>query len=340
MIPEINETHLNDVSLTRTGDDSVDISWKIKNQKSEVTIYSGETPDAINHRKPIATATGSSRVSISGLDPDRRHYFDVAVSDGSNTIISERRVPLEGGVNFRDLGGYQAVDGRRARWGQVFRSDNLGRLTARDVVFLQKMGIRLVCDFRTPAEIKKLPDRYPPGPDGQSLRLPIRHGESDPADTFDRIKNGDIDWMTEEYMINGYIKNIDHFAPLWATFFKTLAEPSNRPLVFHCTGGKDRAGVAAALVLLTLGVPEETVIRDHGLSNLYIGVVLESIYDRIRAMGVDPDRISAYFTAPQNAIMAVLEHLAKTYGSAANYLVNKAGVDEELLTRLKDDLLE
>jgi len=340
MTPKINETHLNDVSLTRTGDDSVDISWKIKNKKSEVAIYSGENPDAIAHRQPAATVKGSSNVSISGLDPDTRYYFDVVPSDGPNTIISERRVPLEGGVNFRDLGGYQAVDGRRVIWGKVFRSDNLGRLTDRDVIFLQKMGIRLVCDFRTPAEIKKLPDRYPPGPHGQSLLLPMRHGESDPANTFDRIKNNDIDWMTEEYMINGYIKNIDHFAPLWATFFKTLAEPSNRPLVFHCTGGKDRAGVAAALVLLTLGVPEETVVRDHGLSNLYIGVVLESIYDRIRTMGVDPDRISAYFTAPQNAIMAVLGHLRKAYGSAANYLVNKAGVDEKLLIRLKDDLLE
>ena len=219
MTPKINETHLNDVSLTRTGDDSVDISWKIKNKKSEVAIYSGENPDAIAHRQPAATVKGSSNVSISGLDPDTRYYFDVVPSDGPNTIISERRVPLEGGVNFRDLGGYQAVDGRRVIWGKVFRSDNLGRLTDRDVIFLQKMGIRLVCDFRTPAEIKKLPDRYPPGPHGQSLLLPMRHGESDPANTFERIKNGDIDWMTEEFMIEGYIKNIENFAPLWATFF-------------------------------------------------------------------------------------------------------------------------
>jgi protein-tyrosine phosphatase len=340
MTTEINETRLEDVCLTRTGDDSVTVAWKIKNKNAKVAIFLGENPDAIDHRMPAATVTGKSDVSISGLDPDTRYYFDVVPAGGPNTIISERRVPLEGGVNFRDLGGYQAVDGRRVRWGKVFRSDNLGRLTDRDVIFLQKMGIRLVCDFRTPAEIKKLPDRYVPGPPGQSLLLPIRHGESDPANTFDRIKNGDIDWMTEEYMINGYIKNIDHFAPLWATFFKAIAEPSNRPLVFHCTGGKDRAGVAAALVLLAFGVPEETVIRDHGLSNLYIAAVLESIYDRIRIMGVDPDKISAYFTAPQRAIMAVLEHLEKTYGSAENYLVNKAGVDEELLIRLKDDLLE
>jgi protein-tyrosine phosphatase len=340
MTTKINETHLNDICLARIGPDSVKISWPMRDMAGKVRVFAGEDPDAIDHRTPIAEVSGETGVSITGLEPDRRYYFDVVPSDGSNTIISERRVPLEGGVNFRDLGGYQAADGRRVRWGQVFRSDNLGRLTDRDVIFLQKMGIRLVCDFRTPAEIKKLPDRYPPGPEGQSLRLPIRHGESDPADTFDRIKNGDIDWMTEAYMINGYIKNIDHFAPLWATFFKSLAEPSNRPLVFHCTGGKDRAGVAAALILLALDVPEETVIRDHGLSNLYIAAVLEGIYDRIRAMGVDPDRISAYFTAPPNAIISVLEHLGKAYGSAANYLVSKAGLNEKLLIQLKDDLLK
>ena len=135
-------------------------------------------------------------------------------------------------------------------------------------------------------------------------------------------------------------KNIDDFAPLWATFFNALVEPSNRPLVFHCTGGKDRAGVAAALILLVLGVPEETVIYDHGLSNLYIDAVLDGIYDRIRSMGVNPADISAYFTAPPKAITAVLKHLAGEYGSAASYLINKAGVDEKQLARLREDLLE
>jgi protein-tyrosine phosphatase len=329
MTHDFNETHLEAVSLIRTGKDSIKLTWDIKNKKSEVSIFMGENPNAIDRRQPAASVTGKSEVTISGLDPDRRYYFEVVPSEGPNTIISERRVQLEGGVNFRDLGGYLAADGRRIRWGQIFRSDNLGRLTDRDVFFLQKMGIRLVCDFRTPAEIKKLPDRYPAGGLGQTLELPIRHGESDPANTFDRIKNGDIDWMTEE-----------NFASLWATFFNNLADRSHRPLVFHCTGGKDRAGVAAALILLALDVPAETVIRDHGLSNLYIAAVLESIYDRIRTMGINPDEISAYFTAPQNAILAVLKHIDQAYGSATNYLISRAGVDEKLLIRLKDDLLE
>ena len=340
MTHEINETHLEDVSLIRTGKDSVKLSWKLKSKDSKVVVFKGEKPDAIDRRRPVATVTGKSEVSISGLDPDSRYYFEVVASDGTKKRIGERRVPLEGSVNFRDLGGYRALDGRRVKWGQVFRSDNLGRLTDRDVNYLQKMGIRRVCDFRTPAEIKKLPDRYPPGDQDKSLLLPIQHGESDPANTFDRIKNGDIDWMTEEFMINGYIKNIDDFAHLWTDFFKTLADSSNRPLVFHCTGGKDRAGVAAALILLALDVPAEAIVRDHGLSNMYIAAVLERIYGEIRDMGVDPNRIAAYFTAPQNAILAVLKHLDQAYGSVTNYLINEAGVGQKLLSRLKDDLLE
>ena len=340
MNPRINETHLNAISLTRIGEDSAEISWKIKTKNSKTTIFMGKHPDAIDHHKPAAKVVGASFARISGLDPDSRYYFELVPDHGPKTIISDRRVQLEGSVNFRDLGGYSTQDGRRVKWGQVFRSDNLGRLTDRDLTLLQKMRIRLVCDFRTSAEIKKLPDRFPQGDHCKSLQLPIKHGEYDPANTFERIKNGDIDWMTEEFMIKGYIRNIETFTSQWSTFFKLLADRSNRPLVFHCTGGKDRAGVCAALVLLALGVSEKTVIQDHGLSNLYIAGVLERIYDQIRGLGVDPKKIAPYFTAPKNAIIALLEHIHTKYDSAEYYLVNKAGIDEKLLKQLKKDLLE
>ena len=337
---KINETHLSSVSLTRTAKGSIEISWKLNNKNSKMTIYKGEHPDAIDHRKPVATVVDSGFAQISSLDSESRYYFELVPDQGPKMIISERRVQLEGSVNFRDLGGYSTEDGRRVKWGALFRSDNLGRLTDRDIILLQKIGIRLVCDFRTPAEIKKLPDRFPQGGTCKSLQLPITHGEYDPANTFERIKNGDIDWLTEEFMIKGYIRNIENFAPLWSVFFNRLADHSNRPLVFHCTGGKDRAGVCAALVLLTLGVSEETVIQDHGLSNVYIADVLEKIYDQIRSLGVDPNKIASYFTAPKNAIVSVLEHIRTTYGSATEYLRYKAGVDDKVLNQLSRDLLE
>ena len=340
MTPDINETRLDDLSLTRTGNDSVRISWKIRGKTVEIAIFSRQSADEIKHHFTAAGVKENISTNISGLVPDTRYYFEVVSDSGSKTTISERRVPLEGSVNFRDLGGYETVDGRRVKWGLVFRSDNLGRLTDRDVTFLQRMGIRLVCDFRTPAEAEKLPDRFPRDGPAKYLHLPIRHGEFDPANTFERIQKGDIEWMTEEFMIKGYIKNIDNFAPVWSTLFNCLSDRSSRPIVFHCTGGKDRAGVCAALILLTLGVPDETVITDHGLSNVYIAGVLEKIYARIRSMGVDPQQVSSYFTAPQNAIVAFIDHIRQTYGSAAGYLRKKAGIEQKVIDQLKKDLLE
>jgi protein-tyrosine phosphatase len=340
MTPEINFTRLGDLSLTRTAKDSVRISWKIRGKILKIAIFSRQPADEIEHHFTAAEVKGNASTNISGLDPGTRYYFEVVSDSGSKTTISERRVPLEGSVNFRDLGGYETVDGRRVKWGLVFRSDNLGRLTDRDVAFLQRMGIRLVCDFRTVAEAKKLPDQFPRDGRAKYLHLPIRHGEFDPADTFERIQKGDIEWMTEEFMIKGYIKNIDNFAPVWSTLFKCLSDRSSRPIVFHCTGGKDRAGVCAALILLTLGVPEETVITDHGLSNVYITGVLEKIYARIRSAGVDPRQVSSYFTAPQNAIVAFIDHIRQTYGSAAGYLRKKAGIEQKVIDQLKKDLLE
>ena len=92
-------------------------------------------------------------VKITGLDPASRHYFHVRDEDGNRFMTAERRVPLEGAVNFRDIGGYKTVDGREVKWGKVFRSDGLTRLTQLDHQTVLPMGIERVFDFRTNAEV-------------------------------------------------------------------------------------------------------------------------------------------------------------------------------------------
>ncbi len=337
---DINLTCLEDTCLTRIADDTVQITWQGGSQNQRVDVFVGTSPEKIDRHRPAVRTTGKSRVTISALDPLRRYYFEITVDHGPTRIISERRVPLEGSVNFRDLGGYRAVDSRRIRWGRVFRSDNLARLTDDDVLFLQHMGLRLVCDLRTPAEVKKMPDRFPGPGNAEYLHLPIHHGQYDPADTFERIKKGDIDWITEAFMVSSYIQYIENSAALWAELFRRLADGASLPAVFHCTGGKDRAGVGAALVLLALGIPEKTVIDDHGLSNIYIAGVLKRIRTELRTVGVAMEKVAPYFTAPRAAITALLTHIRQTYGSAAGYLEKKAGIGPEIIARLKAGLLE
>ena len=325
--------------MTRTGSGRVEICWKIAGGPVEVQVFFGESPESIDRRSPLAR-TRNHCVAIEGLNPDAACFFELVPHRGHPVIVGERRIPAEGITNLRDLGGYRTQDGRRLKWGKIYRSSNLGRLTDRGLARVRRMGIRLVCDFRTEAEAVKLPNRFPDSQDVGYVRLPIQHGDYEPTIVFERIKGGDYDWISEEFMLRGYIDCVERYPEVWARFFQCLAEPRNRPLLFHCTGGKDRTGAAAALILLALGVPSETVVADYGLSDAYNADVRKAVYDHLRPLGVDIEKVEPYFTAPESRIRALLEYVDTRYGSAVDYLVKRAGVSEKTIALLKDDLLE
>jgi protein-tyrosine phosphatase len=326
--------------VIRRGDDSVEIRWNSPAADSGMALYRGDSPDRIEMGTPVAHVNGGHSVMLSGLDPGRPHFFKLVAVDGVELIVGERRPVAEGAPNLRDLGGYEAKDGRRVKWGTIFRSSNLARLTDSGLDQIKQLGINLVCDFRTEAEALKLPNRFPDSEAVGYVRLPIQHGEFEPTSVFDRIKKGDFDWISEDFMIQGYIESVERYADVWARLFKLLSEPRHRPLLFHCTGGKDRTGAAAALILLSLGVPAETVVADYGLSDGYNADVRKAIYEHLRPFGVDIAKVEPYFTAPESRIRALLEHVDARYGSAVDYLVKRAGISEKTIALLKDDLLE
>jgi len=329
-----------DVSVERTAKDAVRISWKTRRQNLAVSIYRGDSPETIQRNQPILQVSGGTAAEIKGLDPAGPCYFEILPENSAGIIIGERRLPLQGTVNFRDLGGYQTIDGRRVKWGKIFRSDHLSGLTDRGLAFLQRLNIQCVCDFRTLTEVRKRPDRFPVDATGKYFHLPIDHLKFDPTTLFEKLKTGDTRWLTREFLIDGYISNIEGSAAVWGEVFKRLAAPDDVPLVFHCTGGKDRTGTCAALILLTLGVSEKTVIYDHGLSNIFITDVANKIYAQFEALGIDRRRIAPYFSAPRYCIEALLAHIGKKYVSATEYLTLKAGVTEEMLGRIREELLE
>ncbi len=316
------------------------IHWESREKDIGVNVFVGDSPRTINRKASVANVKGKTSVKIDGLDPDARHYFEVVPEGGQGFVTAERHQPFEGIVNFRDLGGYETTDGRRVKWGQVFRSGHLSRVTEKDKALLQSMGIQVICDFRTPGELKAQPDWLPEDGSTTYLHYPIVHGEFDPVAAMESLQKGDISWLTEDFIIKRYIQKIDIFPNVWGEILNMLADPDNRPLVFHCTAGKDRAGACAALILLALDVPEDTVIHDHGLSNIYIADALKMINERIKSLGIDPDDVAPYFTAPRNAIIALVNHVRKTYGSAADYMRDRAGISKDTLNNLKQQLLE
>lgn len=329
-----------DVAVKRTENDSVEVCWKTECNDLKVSVYLGDSPNNIDEKTLAASVKGKHHVTISGLAPYVLTYFKLVPDNGRSVITGERRVPFEGTMNFRDLGGYMTREGRQVKWGRIYRSDNLNRLTDKGLNLLRQMGIMLVCDFRTPMEVEKYPDRLPGDGSIEYLHLPVMHGEFDAAVAMDLIKKGDVSWITDEFMINRYIRNIDGFADTWGTVISRISEPENLPLVFHCSAGKDRAGVCAALILLFLDVPEETIIYDHTLSNLFLADWLKMAYAHIESFGIEAKKVEPYFTAPRNAMVSLLKHIQETYGSAENYLKVKAGISNRTIAQLKHELLE
>jgi len=329
---------LSDIQVRRIDSETVELCWQPKDCKPTIFVCAGLRRKDVLQKVPVGESNNGC-VKINGLDPGTRHYYHVVDEDGTRRLTAERRVVLEGTVNFRDIGGYKTSDGREVKWGKVFRSDGLARLTDKDHQVLSQMGIERVFDFRSPAEVSEAPDKLPEDGSIIHVHLPVTHGKFDFIDAMARLKKGDSSWLTPDFMVNGYISNIENSAGFWGEVINSIADPKGPSILFHCTGGKDRTGTCAALILLMLGVDEETVVKDHQLSNIYIAAMLPDIFKLIASYGVDPDKLVPYLTAPLDCIHAFLDHLRNHYGSASEYLAKKAGVKKETQALLKEKLL-
>jgi protein-tyrosine phosphatase len=328
------------VIVVRLAEDTVEIRWNQNVRDLDLSVFRGDSPESMDHQLALAHATEGCSVRLTGLAKDSPHFFKLVFADGRGLVVGERRPYVEGCPNLRDLGGYEATDGRRVKWGLIFRSSNLARLTDKGLGQIRRLGIKTVCDFRTEVEALNQPNRFP-GPEAVGyVRLPIQHGDFEPTIVFDRIRKGDYDWISEDFMLQGYIESVERYPETWARLLKLLADPRNRPVLFHCTGGKDRTGVAAALILQALGVPEETVVADYGLSDGYNADIRHKINDALQPLGVDLSKVKPYFTAPEGRIRMLLQYVDDRYGSVVDYLISRVGVSETLLEGLKADLLE
>lgn len=326
--------------VVRASDDQVEIRWRGDFADSPLQIFRGSAPGSIRLDQPVARVENGTAVVVNAPHRESPHFFKLVAAAGATTLVGERRPFIEGAPNFRDLGGYETAAGCRVRWGLLFRSSHLGRLTERGREQILRLGIRTVCDFRTAAEAEKMPARFPRPGEARLVHLPIQHGDFEPTAVYARILQGDVDWISEEFMVEGYIASLEQDPGLWRRFFALAASPDHRPLLFHCTGGKDRTGAAAALLLLALGVPEETVIADYGLSDGYNAEVRQAMFAHLEPLGIDLERVTPYFTAPESRIRALLSYVAGKYGSALGYLTGRAGVSQETIARLRQELLE
>lgn len=241
-------------------------------------------------------------------------------------------VPLEGGSNFRDLGGYRTTDGRRVRRSAVFRSAHLGTLTEADRVALRQLGVRTIVDLRGVNEAAETPHLV----DGVDCRIVGAHIEPGIGDKIRRaIEDGSATpFLMMRYLTEHYRDYPRRCTPGFRTLFATLSDGQHRPVVFHCTAGKDRTGFASALLLTLLGVPWETVMEDYLRTNdLWIGHIG-------RYPELDIDTRAAIIEARQPYLEAAFEVVKADFGSTEAFAERALGLGPAARERLQSELLE
>lgn len=159
---------------------------------------------------------------------------------------------------MRDLGGYPTQDGKRVKWGKLLRSGDLNELTVKDLQYLESIPLLTDIDFRSRAERENAPDKHPAGLKAYIL-LPIDAGDLSEVEITDATS-------VPKLMEEAYRTIIHKYRDEYKTFFRILAEEGRAPLLFHCSAGKDRTGIAAALILSALGVERSIILEDYLLS--------------------------------------------------------------------------
>lgn len=329
--------------VERLANDDFLIQWTLDFET--VDVYVSTNPEDLNDRVHLAHVSGMNETIITGLDPQVRYYFQLVFADDTVVTVAERFLPLEGQSNFRDIGGYQTSTGQYVRWGRVYRSGELDELTADDMRYLQEhVGLRFVCDLRSDFE-KELST---PLNGVEYLSLPLAgEGSEVEVEAFlllRQILQADADAvisLIDELITASYIETIDTKADMFGIFFTHLADEEALPAMYHCTFGKDRAGLTTALLLGLLGVPDETIIADFSLSNLAVIDDLESTtsFHQLANLGLSPNAIEHLMSVNPAWMQATLDHIQQTYGSVEAYLLDKAGVDIQTLETLRFLLL-
>jgi protein-tyrosine phosphatase len=248
--------------------------------------------------------------------------------------FAERLVRFDTCFNFRDLGGYETADGGRVRWRTLYRADTLHRLDGEDLALFLDLGLRTVVDLRSQPE---LDDHGRIPHDGTPVvhHVPMIDVVGGPKRVVERAPGAAPQSVGE-----GYVAMADEGRWAIGQAVSLLTEPGALPAVFHCTAGKDRTGILAAILLSALGVRDEDIVDDYMMTgqsraarNAYLQVHEPDYYALLANLPAAVREMQA------DAIPTLLAWTRARFGSVAGYLL-ASGVDDRRLAALRASLVD
>jgi protein-tyrosine phosphatase len=252
---------------------------------------------------------------------------------------------FSGGCNFRDIGGYGTQGGQTIRWGKVYRTGVLSYFTQDDAQHLIKLNVRTICDLRRAEERAREPTKWP---DTTTVHL---NWDDGPAPT--QIRDFAARHPSNGAGMHAAMIEFYRALPLWmaprlGAIFSQVAQ-DRAPLIVHCAAGKDRTGIAIALLLSVLGVPEDTIVADYLLTNEAVDLVQFALTNHQAQLGIAVNRHPlltlpedvrrVIFSAHADYLHAAFEQINGDHGNTERFLETKAGVDSAMRQRIREVLL-
>ena len=238
--------------------------------------------------------------------------------------------------NFRELGGYVTENGRIVRHGQFYRSGPLGKMSAEELAFIESLGICHIFDFRSDTEVRELPDPEIHGAVYHQINA-LTDSEGNPVDFSPKaIDQADFSDQKGKDFLEIMYGNLP-FTKAYVDMFEAIKKKET-PILFHCTAGKDRTGIAAVLILILLGVDEQTALDDYELTNDYRTAAIERFLKKMEAFIGENEELRHSLRGVEgvnreNAELS-LQRIRDRYGDYETYFKARFGIDEKMQAEL------
>lgn len=249
---------------------------------------------------------------------------------------AQQNMDIENSPNFRTLSGIQNKEGKKIKDGIIYRSGNFSKLTPNDITKFDALHITTIVDFRNDDEIKKDPDFIPSGQQIETKRATIGSINSKEMGQFMKVLMAPTfkETQVDSLMIAanaGFAESIKDFKP----FFDEISKKET-VVLFHCTAGKDRTGVASSLLLHILDVSDEEIMKDYLRSN---EAIAKTDLGKYKSYGIPEERMAKLMGVKSVYLEAAWAGIIKKYGSIDKMLLIEFGIDQKIKNQIKDKFL-
>lgn len=273
-------------------------------------------------------------------------------------LRAQQFLPVRGIVNARDLGGYTVQDGRKVRDGMLIRAAHLADATEADLDYLAGLPVAKIIDFRTGEELKGKVDRMVHG--AEYIAIPVDASGNAMANATDKEKKKftgkkkfDVKKVIVFAAFNEKAQTVaSQMYPIllfnpdcqkqFAEFFRQVLAAESGAVLYHCTQGKDRTGIASALLLAALGADRETIIADFDATNKVYEKDVKKYSRRVRFWGGKEKEVAvvkAFLGCNTDNFIAALDRIDSEYGSLESYLKGPVGLTDEDIQLLRERYL-